>query len=221
MCSTPCHASRIRGTLSLHTPVKTVSPRSKPWWSKLLSSLRRVYHGRTRAYKKHPSPSTAAEMRNAKLAYFKEIRRAKNSHWGTFLSSANHQTVWKAKRIVAGRQSPRFPSLPGASSPEEIRDALIDHSFPAEVPPPCNTLCPVFNNVPTVTSEEVTRILSRSSPISAPGPDTIPYAVWKTIHREIPDLLPALLGQLVERGYHPRSLRFADGVVLDQLGKAS
>ena len=216
-----CHTSRIRGTLSLDTPVKTLSPHSKPWWSKLLSSLRREHHGRTRAYKKHPSPSTAAEMRTAKLAYFKEIRRAKNSHWGTFLSSANHQTVWKAKQIAAGRQSPRFPSLPEATSPEEVRDALIDHCFPAEVPPSCNTLFPVFNNVPAVTSEEVTRILSRSSPLSAPGPDTIPYAVWKTIHREIPDLLPALLGPLVERGYHPWSLRSADGVVLDKPGKAS
>ena len=63
--------------------------------------------------------------------------------------------------------------------------------------------------------------MSRSSPSSAPGPDTIPYSVWKNVHREIPTLLPALLSPLVERGYHPSSLKGAEGVVLDKPGKAS
>lgn len=65
------------------------------------------------------------------------------------------------------------------------------------------------------------RVLSRSSTSSAAGPDTIPYWVWKAIHREQPILLPSLLGLLVERGYHPRCLRAAEGVVLDKPGKAS
>ena len=216
-----CYAARIRETLSIYTPMKTTCPRSKPWWSKLLSSLRREHHRRTRAHKKHPSPSTASEMRAAKTAYFKEVGKAKNKHWGDFLRSTNHQTVWKARRIAAGRAPGRFPSLPGADSPEEVRDALIDHFFPAQAPTHCNTLCPVFKDVPPVTSDEVTRVLSRSSPSSAPGPDTIPYAVWKEIHSEILSLLPALLSPLVERGYHPVSLRAAEGVVLDKPDKAS
>ena len=45
--------------------------------------------------------------------------------------------------------------------------------------------------------------------------------MWKEIHREIPSLLPDLLSPLVERGYHPVSLRAAEGVVLDKPGKAS
>ena len=160
-------------------------------------------------------------MRAARSAYFKEVRRAKNKHWGDFLRSTDHWTVWKAKRIAAGSQTTRFPSLPGADSPDKVRDALIQHFFPAQVPPPTNTLCPIFADVPPVTSEEVARVLSRSSPASAPGPDTIPYSVWKSIHREIPTLLPALLGPLVERGYHPSSLKAAEGVVLEKPGKAA
>ena len=82
-------------------------------------------------------------------------------------------------------------------------------------------LCPIFRDVPSVTSEEVIRVLSRCSPASAPGPDMIPYSVWKTINRELPNLLPSLLSPLVERGYHPCSLRVAEGVVMDKSGKAS
>ena len=216
-----CHATRVRGVLSTHTPMKSPCPRSKPWWSKLLSALRKEHHSRTRANKNHPGPSSGAEMRAARSAYFKEVRRAKNKHWGDFLCSTDHRTVWQAKRIAAGAQVPRFPSLPGADSPEEVRDALIQHFFPARVPPPSNTLCPIFADVPPVTPEEIARVLSRSSPSSAPGPDTIPYSVWKTIYREIPDLLPALLSPLVERGYHPGSLKAAEGVVLDKPGKAT
>ena len=102
-----------------------------------------------------------------------------------------------------------------------MRDALVKHFFPAQIPPRSNTLCPVFKDVPPVTCEEVARVLARSSPSSAPGPDTIPYSVWKNIHRELPDLLPALLSPLVERGFHPSSLKAAEGVVLDKPGKAT
>ena len=120
-----CHSSRIKGALGIHTPMKSPCSRSKPWWSRLLSSLRKEHHARTRAHKNHPNPSSAAEMRAAKSAYFKEVRKAKNKHWSDFLRSTDHRTVWKAKRLAAGAQAPRFPSLPGANSPEEVRDALI------------------------------------------------------------------------------------------------
>ena len=39
-----CFTARIKGSLSLHAPMKTSCPRSKPWWSKLLSSLRKEHH---------------------------------------------------------------------------------------------------------------------------------------------------------------------------------
>ena len=162
-----------------------------------------------------------AEMRAARSAYFKVVSRAKSTHWGNFLRSADHQTVWKARRMASRHKTPRFPSLPGVDSLEEVRDALIHHFFPAQAQPPCNTLCPGFRDVLMVTNVEIARVLSRSSPSWAPGPHTIPYSVWKTIRREIPELLPSLLSPLVERGYHSRSLRLADRVDLDKPGKAS
>ena len=60
--------------------MKSPCPRSKSWWSKLLSSLRKEHHSRTRAHKKHPSPASGAEMRAARSAYFGEVKKAKNKH---------------------------------------------------------------------------------------------------------------------------------------------
>ena len=78
----------------------------------------------------------------------------------------------------------------------------------------------MFREVPPITPEEVSRVLARSAPSSAPGPDSILYSVWKTVHHELPSLLPALLSPLAERGYQPLALKSADGVILDKPGKA-
>ena len=75
-----CHVIRIRRTLSFHNPTKTTCPRSKPCWSRLLSSLGKEHHRRTRAHKRHPDPSTSAQIWAARTAYFKEVRRAKNKY---------------------------------------------------------------------------------------------------------------------------------------------
>jgi len=59
------------------------------------------------------------------------------------------------------------------------------------------------------------------SPSSAPGPDSIPYSVWKSVHRVSPDLLVSLLTPLLRFGHHSSSLKKANGVVLDKPGKQS
>jgi len=60
-----------------------------------------------------------------------------------------------------------------------------------------------------------------SSNTSAPGPDHIPYSVWKLVHRLKPALLPSLLDPLLAHGFHPPSLKKALGIVLHKPGKPS
>src|SRR5207302_11272131 len=67
----------------------------------------------------------------------------------------------------------------------------------------------------------VTTVLRKCSPSSAPGPDSIPYSVWKVVHLTAPHLLMDLLGPPLQFGYHPESLKKANGVVLDKPGKPS
>ena len=61
----------------------------------------------------------------------------------------------------------------------------------------------------------------KSSPSSAPGPDEVPYLVWKKVNLYNQELLLALLAPLVAFRYHPLSRKHANGVVLDKPGKPS
>ena len=70
-----------------------------------------------------------------------------------------------------------------------------------------------------VTREEIAAALAKSSPSSAPGPDGVPYSVWKRVNANNPSLLLDLLAPLAAFGYHPTTLKHANGVVLDKRGK--
>jgi len=74
---------------------------------------------------------------------------------------------------------PRFPELPGASTPVELNEALRDHIFPrSPVAAPQTILLP-FRDVLALKALEIDRVLARSSRSSAPGPNKTPNSVWK------------------------------------------
>jgi len=70
-------------------------------------------------------------------------------------------------------------------------------------------------------ASDIERALARSSPSSAPGPDRTPNSVSKCINKAVPDLMISLLSPLVSHGFHPPSLKRADGIVLDKPCKPS
>ena len=63
--------------------------------------------------------------------------------------------------------------------------------------------------------------LRKFSPSSVPGPDSIPYSVWKRVHLVASHLLTDLLAPLLKFGHHSTSLKRANGIVLDKPGKPS
>jgi len=101
---------RVTAQFALHTPLKRVTYRSKPWWTDLLSLLRRAYKSALRSSKRdrHDS-SLLASARAARSAYFKAIKKAKREHWSSFLATATPQSVWTAKKFAVGRPPPCFP----------------------------------------------------------------------------------------------------------------
>jgi len=202
--------------------VKRVTFRSKPWLSELLSVLRKAYNSALRSSKRDRfDASLLASARAARSAYFKAIKKAKRAHSSSFLASATAQTVWTAKRFAVGLPPPRFPDLPGASTPPELNKALLDHFFPGEPAGFTATILLPFRECLPLAPDEISRALARSSPSSAPGPDTIPNSVWKRVHRVAPHLIHNHLTPLVTYGSHPLTLKRADGIVLDKPGKPS
>jgi len=72
-----------------------------------------------------------------------------------------------------------------------------------------------------LTKEEIKLGLAKSSPFFALGPDGVPYSVWKKVNYINPAIILDLLPPMVAFGYHPPSLKTANGIVLDKPGKAS
>jgi len=214
-------STRLTSLLTSHAPCKRPCPRSKPWWSPRLSYLRREYHRFARLSRLDPSPLNWSNVKSSRRTYFKAIASAKKAHWSDFLTSATPRTVWTAKRFAFGRPPQRFPDLPGASNPAEVAETFLDHLFASKPPPPPLLRLTRYEDYTPLTSEEISRALSKSSNTSAPGPDHIPYSVWKSVHYIKPSLLPSLLDPLLAHGVHPPSLKKALGIVLDKPGKPS
>jgi len=211
---------RVTAQFAMHSPLKRVTYRSKPWWTDLLSIRRRAYNSALRSSKRDRlDPSLLASARAARASYFKAIKKAKRDHWSSFLAAATPQTVWTAKKFAVGRPPPRFPELPGASTPVELNKALLDHFFPGRPPGPRDTILLPFADCQALATEEISTALARSSPSSAPGPDMTPNSVWKRVHRVAPHIILDLLAPLVAYGSHPVTLKKADGIVLDKPGK--
>jgi len=126
--------NRLTSLLKEHRPVSRPSHHSKPWWTPHLTVLRREYHKAARAARKHDNPHMREVAGTSKAGYFKAIKAAKNKHWSSFLLAATPQTRWTAKRFADGRAQPRFPSLPGAETPQQMNNVRLDHFFPAKEP---------------------------------------------------------------------------------------
>jgi len=175
--------NRLIALLKEHTPVSRPSHHSKPWWTPHLSILRREYHKAARTARKHDTPHMREVAGTSMMGYFKAIKAAKNKHWSSFLFTATPQSLWTAKRFAYRRAQPRFPSLPGAETPQQMNVVLLDHFFPPKEPvSPPPRLRP-NRSAPPLTTDEIAAALAKCSPTSAPGPDGIPYSTWKQVNK--------------------------------------
>jgi len=215
------HLGTLIELLKTHTPACRPSVRAKPWWSPLLSTLRKEFHSSSRKARTSDDPQDRVIAKLSKQGYFKAIKAAKAHLWKSFLADATPRTIWTAKRFAVGRVAPRFPNLPDATSPEEVNQALLSHFFPPKPLPIVPSILRPYKGCDPLLPGEITAALRKCSSSSAPGPDTIPYSVWKRVHLTAPPLLTDLLGRLLKFGYHPVSMKKANGIVLDKPGKPS
>ena len=137
------------------------------------------------------------------------------------MASATPRSIWVVKKMAVGKSPPRFPTLPDASTPTQMNDALLGHFFSPRPSHPLPSILRPYGDYMELSPEEVSTAQASCSPSSAPGPDTIPYSVWKAVHRITSSVLTSLLAPLLRFGHHPSSLKKANGVVLDKPGKPS
>ena len=119
----------LTALLKEFTPVSRPSHYSKPWWTPHLTTLRREFHKASRMARKHGTPALRNVANSSKSGYFKAIKAAKNKHWSSCLLGATPQTLSTATKFTHGRVPPRFPSLPGAETPQQMNNVRLDHFF--------------------------------------------------------------------------------------------
>jgi len=195
--------SALTTTIEVSAPCLRPSLRSKPWWTPLLTILRKEVTNATRQVKKHQTSDTFLTARQSKLGYFKAIKRPKASYRADFVTKTSPNNIWTAKQLVATRKTPGFPSLPDASDTVMINKALLDHFFPPKDPLPGRGRLRRNPSAVPLSKDEITLARSKSSPSSAPGPEGIPYSVWKRVNLINHTIILDLLSPLVALGYHP------------------
>ena len=236
----------IQNTIAAKVPKSEISPKSKRWWSKELTGLRRNMNKLGRKASKlreYPDHRIHAEYEEAKKTYAKEIERSKRHHWRDWLERAVDPDIWTAHRYVsmaaADCNGARIPTLrakvgeseSSAVTNEEKSKLLVKTFFP----PKPTTVGEVGDmdedgqseelepepicEMNKITRTQIGRHLAKLKPYKAPGPDGIPNIVLTRCADLLIDRLYFIFNAMVTRGLFYEPWKRFTTVVLRKPGK--
>ena len=114
--------------------------------------------------------------------------------------------------------------MPGGhayTSASTLNESIMLHFFPLN-PCPVALQWPVFlqfEEQDEVDVADVSQALQKCSNNSGPGPDQVPYRVWKDIHSVNCHVIWKLVNHLLSWSIHPLSLKDSLGMLLPKAGK--
>lgn len=132
----PSTLCTLTSTIQTQTPHSRPSPGSKPWSTPILTILPKEFTKATQRAERLHTLNLHTAAKQSRLGQFKATRRAKASYWAHFRTKTTSHNIWTPKQFVARRETPRFPSLPGATDPVSINRALLDHCSRTKDPLP-------------------------------------------------------------------------------------
>jgi len=206
-------------TIKKHAPVKRPCKWSKSWWTPELTQLRKDFTVKTRKAKEDPRVTDDAKQ--AKKKYQNEVKKAKATHWRTFLENAKKNDMWTAHQFTKKRLGSTVPGGHNYPSAASLNLAIMQHFFlqnpnPVDMEPPRYV---ELEEKDAVDASEVAQALRKCSNTSAPGPDQVPYGVWKGIHSVNRHVIPALINHMLRWSIHPLSLKDSLGILLPKPSK--
>ena len=227
----------IEETVSKHTPKSKPWPMRHRWWNDNLSNLHKELRRLQRLSKRHrqnPFHEAHELSRTAARTLTETISKAKSDHWYNYLDDMalwqNEGKIWKANKSYiknAGNDSAstRVPTMmdntPGAQPTHADNNAKCDLFKTAFFIPPPTTM-PDFDesyplsafDMPIITDDLISRVISRSSPKKVPGPSGITNEVLK----ENSDILTPFLGPIFrgtfKHEWYPEKWKTSKTIVL-------
>ena len=211
--------SLLTHTIKKHAQFKRPCKWSNSWWTPELTQLRKDFTVKTRKAKEDLRGMDDA--RQAKRKYQNKVKKAKSTHWRTFLENAKKNNVWTAHQFTKRRLESTVPSGHNYASAASLNLAIMQHFFPQN-PNPVDMEPPRYIGLKekdTVDASELAQALRKCSNASTPGPDQVQYGVWKGIHSVNRHVIPALINHMLTWSIHPPALKDSLGILLPKPSK--
>jgi len=179
-----------------------VTSRSKSWWTPELSQLRKKMSSSRRLWKKRREDNLAyLSFKKERNTYFLEVKKAKKTHWDSYLEKAEGKEIFKALNYNRCYTS----SIPALKDPSNIDTTKLSTTFEEKTttlltnlfPTPPSTRAPNWEGYigsnrwgwSSITSQEVKRAIISSNTKKAPGYDGLSFLIIQKAY----DIIPAIL----------------------------
>ena len=232
--------SALQDTIKAEVPVTTICAKSKRWWTKELSTMRKEANklGRlSHTHRDKPFHYAHAAHADADKLYHKTVKSTKLRHWRDWLERAEDPDIWTVQKLLAAPAtdggSARIPALKykvdneqrTASANEEKGQVLAKSFFPAkplqEQTEPNVDYPPQCEKAGKITRESITRQLRKLKPYKAPGPDGIPNIVLTKCADLLVDRLHHIFTAIYDKKLYHAPWKNFTAIVLRKPGKAN
>lgn len=230
----------IQHAISTDIPTTTICAKSKRWWTKELSMLRKEakHQGRqSHKYRDKPFHHTHAAFADANKLYHRTLKATKLNHWRDWLEKAEDPDIWTIQKLLAASasngSSTKIPALKykidnaekTARTNEEKSQILAKSFFPPKPHPEpamANTRYPPqCEKAGQINRESIIRQLRKLKPYKAPGPDGIPNIILTKCADILVDRLYHIYTAIYNKCLYYKPWECFNTIVLRKPGKPS
>jgi ribonuclease HI len=230
----------LQDAISSEVPVTTLCAKTKRWWTKELTTLRKEAKKLGRQSYTHrdkPFHFTHAAYADANKCYHRTLKNTKMHHWRDWLEKAEDPDIWTVQRLLAAPASDggssKIPPLKYkvgnvdqiARTNEEKGHILARGFFPPkphpEPPVTAPTYPPQCSKTSQITKEAIQRQLRKIKPYKAPGPDGIPNIVLTKCADLLTDRLHHIFVAIYNKRIYYAPWKAFNTIVLRKPGKPS
>jgi len=186
----------LQRTINSQVPTSTITSKSKRWWTKELTQLRRAANKLGRqSYRRRLDVDHAIHSEHAAMVkkYHNTLDQTKRHHWRDWLEKAEDPDIWAAHRLTSSAGGDggktKIPVLKykvgdtvaTASANCEKGRVLAKNFFPTKPPSDEALVDHIYpracERVGKITTEQIRAQCKKLKPFKAPGPDGIPNVV--------------------------------------------